>query len=141
MQNHSELFRGELGCLNAPPAKIYIVPGAQPKFYKARSVPYFLKHRIELELQRLGIVKPVECSYWATPVVPVLKANGNIRLCGVYKITVNKYTQKDVYPLPRVEDLFAALGGGAVFSKIDLTSAYQQIPLDEESKKYSHQYT
>ena len=83
------------------------------------------------------LLSSIECSDWATPVVPVLKTNGNIRLCGDYKITVNKYTQKDVYPLPRVEDLFAALGGGAVFSKIDLTSAYQQIPLDEESKKYT----
>ena len=83
------------------------------------------------------LLSSIECSDWATPVVPVLKANGNIRLCGDYKITVNKYTQKDVYPLPRVEDLFAALGGGAVFSKIVLTSAYQQIPLDEESKKYT----
>ena len=51
--NHSELFRDELGCLNALPAKIYIVPGAQQKFCKARPVPYFLRHRIELELQRL----------------------------------------------------------------------------------------
>ena len=66
--NHSELFRDELGCLNALPAKIYIVPGAQPKFYKARPVPYFLKHRIELELQRLEkqeIIKPAECSDWS----------------------------------------------------------------------------
>ena len=100
----------------------------------------FLKKKIEQEQQKLekqGIIKPVECSDWATPVVPVLKANGNIRLCGDYKITVNKYTQKDVYPLQRVEDLFAALGGGTIFSKIDLTSAYQQIPLVEESKKYT----
>lgn len=105
-------------------------PDAQPKFYKARPVPYFLKHNIELELQRLqkqGIIKPVECSDWATPNVPVLKANGNIHLCGDYKVTVNKYTQKDVYPLLKVEDIFPTLGGGAVFSKIDLTSAYQQI--------------
>lgn len=91
LRNHSELFRDEFGCLNA-------LLGAQPKFYKARPVSYFLKHRIELKLQRLekqGIIKPVECSDWATPVIPVLKANGNIRLCGDYKITVNKYTQKD----------------------------------------------
>ncbi len=47
------------------------------------------------------------------------------------------YTQNHVYPLPRVEDLFAVLGGGTVFSKIDLTSAYLQIPLDEESKQYT----
>lgn len=75
-------------------------------------------------------MKPVECSDWATPIVPVLKASRNIHLCGYYKVPVNKYTQKDVYQLP-------TLGGGAIFSKIDLTSAYQQIALDEESKKYT----
>ena len=62
------------------------------------------------------------------------KANGNICLCEEYKITVNKYTQKDVYKPPRLEYLFPAWGGGVVFSKLDLTSAYQHIPLDEESK-------
>ena len=43
----------------------------------------------------------------------------------------------DTYPLPRSEDLFAALAGGKIFSKLDLKNAYLQIPLDEASKKYT----
>ena len=39
----------------------------------------------------------------------------------------------DTYPLP-FEDIFASLAGGTVFSKLDLTHAYLQILLDEESK-------
>lgn len=35
-----------------------------------------------------------------------------------------------------MEDLFAALSGGKQFSKLDMSHAYQQILLDEESKKY-----
>ena len=42
----------------------------------------------------------------------------------------------DCYPIPKVEDLFATLSVGKLFSKIDLSQAYQQVPLDEESKKY-----
>jgi len=41
-----------------------------------------------------------------------------------------------MYPLPRIEDLFAALSGGKVFSKLDLSHAYLQVQLSRESQKY-----
>ena len=49
---------------------------------------------------------------------------------------VNPVCKLDRYPIPKIEDLFATLRGGKVFSKLDLSQAYQQIPLDEESKKF-----
>ena len=52
-------------------------------------------------------------------------------------MSVNQVSKTDVYPLPRVEDLFASLLGGKFFTKLDLQSAYQQICLDEDSKKYT----
>ena len=39
--------------------------------------------------------------------------------------------------LPRIDDLFSKLAGGTVFSKIDLASAYLQIELNDDSKKYT----
>ena len=43
----------------------------------------------------------------------------------------------DKYPLPNPQDLFAVLAGGKIFTKLDLSHAYQQMPLnDEESQKY-----
>ena len=39
------------------------------------------------------------------------------------------------YPLPKIDDLFASLAGGKTFSKLYLANAYQQIPLDDLSKK------
>ena len=59
-----------------------------------------------------------------------------MRICGDYKITVNRVAKVDNYPLPRIEDLFASLTGGKHFSKLDLAHAYQQIPLHEDSKQY-----
>ena len=72
---------------------------------------------------------------WGTPLVPVMKPNGkDIRVCANYKITVNKYLKDDNHPLPRIEELFAALQGGQSFSKLDLSNAYNQLVLDDETK-------
>ena len=78
----------------------------------------------------------VEWSEWATPIVPVPKKDGSVRLCGDYKITVNPELQAEQYPLPRIEDIFANLAGGQKFSKIDLRQAYHQIEMEDDSKKY-----
>ena len=40
----------------------------------------------------------------------------------------------DQYPLPKPEELFASLSGGKKFTKLDLSQAYQQIVLDDQSK-------
>lgn len=41
----------------------------------------------------------------------------------------------DHYPLPKTEDLLATLSGGKVFTKLDLNQTYQQVTLEEESRK------
>ena len=140
LEKHASLFRSELGCLNNFTAKLFVDPQAKPRFFKPRPVPYLLKEKVQKEIQRLqelNILSPVTFSEWAAPIVPVLKTDGTLRLCGDYKITVNKALQPDPYPLPRVEDLFAALTGGVIFSKLDLSHAYQQIRLHEDSKKFT----
>ncbi len=50
--------------------------------------------------------------------------------------TVNSASKLDRYPIPKIEDLFAKLAGGKLFSKLDMSQAYQQIPLEEDSKQY-----
>ena len=52
-------------------------------------------------------------------------------------MTINKASKDDLYPLPNVEDLFASLGGGKRFSKIDLKQTFSQVRLDNESKVYT----
>ena len=73
---------------------------------------------------------------WAAPIVPVCKSNGQIRICGDYKVTINKGVVEDKYPLPRVNDLYASLAGEESFTKLDLSHAYLQLPLDEGSRDY-----
>ena len=40
------------------------------------------------------------------------------------------------HPMPTADDLFTQLNGREKFTKLDLSSAYQQVLLDEESRKY-----
>ena len=51
-------------------------------------------------------------------------------------MTVNPVSKLNRYPIPKVEDLFATLEGGATFTKLDLSQAYLQLKLDPESRKY-----
>ena len=139
LEKHSKLFCNELGCLQGMEVKLNVDRNATPKFFKARTVPLALKEKVEVELENLesmGIISPVESSRWAAPIVPVLKQNGAVRICGDYKVTVNQACHTDSYPLPRVEELLASLSGGNLFSKLDMSQAYLQLPLDEESKEY-----
>ena len=94
---------------------------------------------MEEELDRLvqeGILEPVQFSEWAAPIVPVIKPDKSVRICGDFKLTVNQASKLDRYPIPRIDDLFATLAGGESFTKLDMSQAFQQILLDEESKSY-----
>lgn len=109
----------------------------KPVFVRARPVPLALRAAVEREINRLlkeGSIYEVEHSDYGTPIVPVIKSSGEIRICGDYKSTINPKLKMDHYPLPRIEELFAALSGGQEFSKIDLTTAYMQVPLHPDSQ-------
>ena len=54
-----------------------------------------------------------------------------------YSRTINKYTPLDAYPIPRIHDLVHDLAKYKVFSKLDLKSAYYQVPLREEEKLFT----
>ena len=69
--------------------------------------------------------------------MPIMKHNNPIHICGDYKTTVNQVSKLDNYPIPKVEDLLATLGGGEKFTKLDMSQAYQQLQLDDESKQYT----
>ena len=139
LDKYPEVFKDGLGELKGMEAKIHIDKDERPRFFKARQVPFALRHLVEEELDRLlslDVIQPVQFSDWAAPVVPVRKSDGRVRLCGDYKITVNRAAKLDRYPIPRIEELFTSLAGGKAFSKLDLSHAYLQIPLDVESRRY-----
>ena len=81
-------------------------------------------------MEEQGIVKP-SASPWSSPIILVPKKDGTTRFCIDYR-RLNAITKKDVYPLPRVDDILDTLGGCKYFS-LDLSSGYWQIEMDSES--------
>ncbi|MGH0157174.1 UNVERIFIED_CONTAM: hypothetical protein FKN15_033151 [Acipenser sinensis] len=139
LEQAAPVFQDGIGTLKQIKGKIVITEGAIPKFHKARPVPYAIRPKVEMELNRLedaGILSKVDWSPWATPIVPVAKKNGAVRVCGDFKVTVNPVLQAEQYPLPRIEDIFANLSGGHRFSKVDLAEAYLQMEMEEDSKVF-----
>ena len=140
LAKYANLFGNELGTIKGVTAKIHVGSGAKPCFYRPRSVPYSLRSRVDQALEKLvreGILEPVRFSEWAAPIVPVVKRDGSIRVCGDYKLTVNQAALVDTYPLPLVQDILASLANGQSFTKLDLAHAYQQLTLEEDSRKYT----
>jgi len=95
---------------------VHVKTGAQPRAYPARPVPLPLQTAVADELDRLvrvDILEPVEPTetpiQWATPIVPVVKGNGQVRICGDFRLTLNKWVLTDNYPLPIFEDIVAKL--------------------------------
>ena len=103
---YQEVFSEKLGTITPFQAKLSVAPNAKPKFFKPRTVPFALKERVESELDRLerdGVLEKTPYSEWAAPIVTVPKQDGQIRICGDYKVTINPKMDVDQYPLPKPE--------------------------------------
>ncbi|UYV83534.1 K02A2.6-like [Cordylochernes scorpioides] len=131
-----DVFKEKLRQYRGPPIHIKIKTLGKPTFLRARTLPYAIRPKVEeasRKMEEQGILTPVEFTRFATPIVPVLKRDGSIRICGDYRSTVNTIVESDTFPVPAVADLQVNLAGGKVFSKLDLKDAYQQLVVDEET--------
>ncbi|QRW17328.1 Retrotransposable element Tf2 protein [Rhizoctonia solani] len=87
-----------------------------------------LKQHIDEELAT-GKIRPSTSSTGA-PVMFVKKADGSLRLVVDYR-KLNDVTHKNVYPLPRQDDLMAKLRHAKIFTKLDLRWGYNNVRIKE----------
>ena len=137
LNKYDKVFSDELGKIREIKAVIEVNSEARPRFCHHRNVPYALKDKVNSELDQLekGVIKKVEHADWAAPIVSVVKQDKSVRICGDFKLMVNQVSKTVSYPLPRIEDIFASLTRGKLFTKLDLAHAYNQIELDEAAKQ------
>ena len=133
------VYSTNVGSLKCTPIKIALKDDAQPySQHTARRIPIPLLPKVEAELQRMekdGVIERItEPTDWCAPIVPVMKPNGKVRLCTDFK-RLNAAVKRERYILPTLDDITNKLQGSKIFSKLDATSGYWQIPLDQETAK------
>ena len=73
------------------------------------------------------------CSAYASPIVCVRKKDNSLRMCIDYRKLNNK-TTPDCQPIPRIQDILDNLGNQTWFSTLDMSKAYHQGYISEESQ-------
>ena len=81
LERYSAVFQEEVGVMNTFEAHLQLKPESVPKFHKHRPVPFAIEDELD-RLEKAGIIEKVTHSQWASPIVPVPKGDGRIRLCG-----------------------------------------------------------
>ena len=105
-----------------------------------RSHPYRVADRLKEgvraevnKLVELGIVVP-STSPWASPVVPVPKSDGTVRVCVDYR-KLNEVTTADPYYMSTMDEILERVGGSKIISKIDLAKGFYQVEVEPGSQE------
>ena len=121
------------------PVKIRLKDDSQPySLPTARRVPISLLQKVKdelLKMEETGVIEQIqEPTNWCAGIVIVPKKDGGVRICTDYK-KLNTAIKRERYVLPTVEDIPHKLKGSTIFTKLDATSGFWQIPLNDESAK------
>ena len=135
---HHQVY-GEIGLMNCKPVRIRLKPDATPyNLSVARRVPLPMLEKVKEELLRMekdGVVESVtEPTEWCSPMVPVLKKSGKVRICVDLK-KLNQMVMRERYVLPTLDEILPRLAGSSVFSTLDAASGFWAIPLSEDCIK------
>lgn len=107
-------------------------PQSQPvrrvPFHKLQEVDEFVQDGLSR-----NIIRPSR-SPWASPLVLVKKTDGSTRFCVDFR-KLNEVTVGDSFPIPRIDDSLRALHGAQIFTTLDLTKGYWQVPVKEADRE------
>ncbi len=138
LHQHANVFHG-LGKLKGEQIKLNIDASYPPKAQPQRRIPFHVREKVKAELEQLensDIIERVPESQptpWVSPVVVVPKKDGGVRLC-VDMRQANSAINCVRHPIPTVDDIRLELNGAKWFSKLDLSQAYHQLELEENSR-------
>ena len=104
---------------------------AAPRASHPYRIPNKLKEGVRQEIEKLvelGIVVP-STSPWASPVVPVPKKDGSVRVCIDYR-KLNEVTTADPYYMTTLEEILERVGESKVMTKLDLAKGFYQVEVE-----------
>ena len=109
-----------------------------PIWQRPRQFPTPVNREIDKQCSELISNDIIELSdsRWSSPIVPVRKKDGQLRLCVDYR-KLNAVTRTDNFPMPNLSEAIYGAQGVRFFTKLDLIRGYYQIPLEKESRKYT----
>ena len=109
----------------------------EPKKKKVYPVPPALREVVADQVQDMlkkGVIRECQSPY-ASPILLVKKkGTDEYRFCTDFR-ELNRCTEKDCFPLPRIESLLPSVGTEKCwFSQLDQTAAYWQVKLEEDAQ-------
>jgi hypothetical protein len=130
------LFDNRVGLFTDFDVKLNINYSQEPKQQRLRPIPGHLRPLVEEQIRQMkekGLIEESRGATWVSPIVPVMKDDGSLRIC-LDARAANKAITRQRHSCPTMDDLKFALARAKVFSKIDLKSGYNQLQLDPESR-------
>jgi len=112
------------------------IPDTKPIYQRPYRLPASRKEIVEKSISNMldhGIIVPSK-SPWASPVVIIPKKNGKLRFAIDYR-KLNAITKRDVFPLPRIDDILDSLGKAQFFSTLDMCAGYWQIEMEPKDRE------
>ncbi|XP_070145086.1 uncharacterized protein [Drosophila kikkawai] len=105
------------------------------RYYPKNPAMQKIIHDLVEELLQQDLIEPSHSAY-SSPVVLVKKKNNQWRLCIDYR-QLNTHSERDAYPVPRMDHILNQLREAKYISTLDLKNGYWQIPMEENSKQYT----
>ena len=138
LQRHRKVFSfgdDDIGQLGVTQHKIELLEDT-PIYQKPRRFPGPVSEEIEAQCQELSLLDIIEPSKsaWSSPVVPVRKKDGKLRLCVDYR-KLNAVTRPDRFPLPNLTDSVYSLHGMQYFSTMDVVRGFYHLQLHPSSRE------
>jgi len=141
LDRHAAVFSDKPGYCDLIAHEIKLLPGYQPKRFRAYRVPELLKPEVSRQIKQmleLNIISPSH-SETASPLVCVMKGpdgKGGVRLAVDYR-HVNQFSQGDRFPSPDVQDVLQRVGKARYISCFDANSGFWQLGLHPNSRHLS----
>ncbi|KAK3920246.1 hypothetical protein KUF71_009533 [Frankliniella fusca] len=135
-QKYPTVFGGSTKPLKGFEVSLALQDDVEPVFKGPRTLAIPLREPTAKALQDMedaGYIKRSEPGPWGTPIVPVRKSNGEVRVCGDFSVTLNPHLVVSGRALPLIDDLSTV--NGKVFCILDLKMAYLQLPLSPASQE------